>query len=73
MCMKRKCLGVCLPTRYGVEALYQCGGERIDRVPACKRWITNKIRIVLPSKYGNRRSKGWLCPYLCGIKLRKAC
>jgi hypothetical protein len=73
MCMKKQCLGVCLPTRYGVEALCQCGVERIDRVPDCKRWITNKIRIVLPSKYGNRRSKGWLCPYLCGIKLRKAC
>jgi hypothetical protein len=51
---------------------FVCGGERIDRVPACKRWITNKIRIVLPSKYGNMRLKGWLCPYLCGIRVRKA-
>ena len=71
MCMKRQCLGVCLPARYGVEALYECGGERIDRVSDCKRWITNKIRIILPRKYGNMRLKGWLCPYLSGIGLPK--
>jgi hypothetical protein len=72
MCMKMQCLEDCLPTKYGIETLYECSGQRVDGVPGCKGGIINKIGTVLPSKYGTMRLKGWLCPYLCGSRLRNA-
>ena len=51
--MKMQWLGVGLPARYGVQALYECGGERVYRVPDCKKRIINRIETVLPTKYGN--------------------